>query len=148
MNPGHALAVVNASLNATSFVLLLCGYISIRNGRRDLHRKFMEAAFVVSALFLVTYVTRWLSTGTLQFQGHGLLKATYLAILFTHMPLAISVVPLSMRALYLALKGRYSEHKRVTRWLYPIWTYVSVTGVIVYLMLYHVGPGPLQVALR
>jgi putative membrane protein len=142
MNPGQSLAIVNASLNATSFLLLLSGYICIRMSRPDWHRRFMKAAFVTSALFLVTYVVRWLQTGTLYFQGHGLIKAIYLAILFTHMPLAISVVPLSLRALYLALKGRFAAHKRVTRWLYPIWTYVSVTGVMVYFLLYHVGAAP------
>jgi putative membrane protein len=136
-NPGHALAIVNASLNATAFVLLLSGFVSIRSRRPDLHRRFMIAAFATSVLFLVTYVIRWTVTGTLRFQGHGAIKALYLSILFTHMPLAISVVPLSLRALYLALNRRFSEHKRVTRWLYPIWTYVSVTGVIVYFMLYH-----------
>jgi putative membrane protein len=148
MNPGQSLAIVNASLNATSFVLLLCGYICIRTRRPDWHRRFMKAAFVTSALFLVTYVARWLTTGTLYFQGHGLIKGIYLAILFTHMPLAISVVPLSLRALYLALKGRFAAHKRVTRWLYPIWTYVSVTGVMVYFLLYHVGAAPTPAALR
>src|SRR2546423_164216 len=140
MSPGQTLGAVNAALNGTSFLLLLGGYLSIRAGRRDRHRRFMIAAFTTSSLFLATYVTRWLVTGTLYFRGHGAQRVAYLSILMTHIPLAISVVPLSMRALYLALNGRFEEHKRVTRWLYPIWTYVSVTGVMVYFMLYHLAP--------
>ena len=144
--PGSGLAAVNASLNATSFVLLVAGFLAVRRGRRELHRSLMIAAFVSSSLFLVTYIVRWVITGTVYFPGHGWIKAVYLTILFTHIPLAISVLPLSVRALYLALTGRFAAHRRVTRWLYPIWTYVSVTGVVVYLMLYHlpVAAAPLR----
>ncbi len=137
---GSSLAAVNATLNGVSFFLLLGGYLAVRARRPELHRKLMVAAFVAAALFFLTYAVRWLVTGTVYFPGHGWLKAVYLTILFTHMPLAILVVPLALRALYLALKGRFAAHRRVTRWLYPLWTYVSVTGVIVYLMLYHL-PG-------
>lgn len=145
---GSMLAAVNAILNASAFALLLGGYVATRRGRRDVHRRLMLAAFGTSALFLATYVTRWLVTGTVYFQGTGAAKAAYLLILFSHMPLAISVVPLSLRAVWLALEGRFAEHKRVTRWLYPIWTYVSVTGVVVYLMLYHFPgvPPPMDAA--
>jgi uncharacterized membrane protein YozB (DUF420 family) len=118
------------------------GFLTIRARRRDLHRKFMIAAFSTSALFLVTYVIRWVVTGTLRFRGDGPARLAYFAILFTHMPLAIAVVPVSTLALYMALKGRFVEHKRITRWLYPMWTYVSVTGVLVYFMLYHLGRPP------
>jgi putative membrane protein len=139
---GHTLGAINATLNATSFVLLLSGFLSIRAKRRDLHRKFMIAAFCMSALFLTTYVVRWTVTGTLNFRGEGPVRWAYFLILFTHVPLAISVVPISMMALYMAQKGRFREHKQITRWLYPIWTYVSVTGVVVYFMLYHLGLPP------
>jgi putative membrane protein len=147
MTTGHALAVVNASLNATSFVLLLNGYLAIRAGNRERHKKLMVATFFASSLFLITYLIRWAVTGTLLFQGQGPVRALYFLILFTHIPLAISVVPLSIRAIYLAWNKRFREHTRVTRWLYPIWTYVSITGVIVYFMLYHLYPQPSVVAL-
>jgi putative membrane protein len=141
MSLATVLPTVNACLNALSFCLLLAGFISIRRGKRDLHRRLMVAAFVTSCVFLVSYLTRFALTGTTPYPGSGGMKALYLAILFTHMPLAAAVVPLSLRALWLAWKGEYAAHKRTTRWLYPIWSYVSVTGVVVYLMLYH-GPVP------
>lgn len=142
MTTGHALAIVNASLNATSFVLLMAGFVAVRSGNRARHKQLMIATFCASSIFLATYLYRWAVTGTLHFQGQGVARGLYFLILFTHIPLAISVVPLSMRALYLALNGRFPEHRRVTRWLFPIWVYVSVTGVTVYFMLYHLYPQP------
>lgn len=141
MTLAEALPTVNAGLNALSFCFLLAGYVAIRTKNRDLHRRLMIAAFASSCVFLVSYLTRFALTGTTPYPGSGALKAVYFTVLFTHMPLAAAVVPLSLRALWLAWKGEFAAHRRTTRWLYPIWSYVSVTGVVVYLMLYH-GPTP------
>ena len=130
---------LNASLNATSTVCLLAGYIAIKRGRRDLHPRWMIAAFSASSLFLVFYLLRFALTGPTHFPDVGLVKTLYLALLFSHMLLAVVVVPLVVRALYLGLKSRYVEHRRLTRITFPIWLYVSVTGVLVYVMLYHVA---------
>ena len=134
---GATLALCNALLNGTSALLLLCGWVAIRRGRRDVHWKLMAGAFTVSCLFLVSYVIRVLVSGTHKYPGTGAWKAIYLAILMTHMLLAITVPPLALRTLFLALKKRYAEHRRLVRYTWPIWMYVSVTGVLVYVLLYH-----------
>lgn len=134
---GATLAMVNAFLNGSSALLLFGGWVAIRRGRRDVHWKLMAAAFTVSCLFLVSYVTRVLVSGTHRYPGTGAWKAIYLAVLMSHMLLAITVPPLALRTLYLARKRRYGEHKRIVRFTWPIWMYVSVTGVLVYLLLYH-----------
>lgn len=135
---GDTLAGVNALLNATATVCLVLGYLFIRRGRRDLHMRAMLGAVGASALFLVFYVTRFLLTGTHEFAGEGAARTVYLSILFSHMVLAIVVVPLVLRLLFLAAKQRFDAHRRLARWTYPIWMYVSVTGIVVYLMLYQV----------
>jgi len=134
---GATLALCNALLNGTSATLLLGGWVAIRRGRRDVHWKFMAAAFTVSCLFLVSYVTRVLVSGTHRYPGGGAWKAIYLCVLMTHMLLAVAVPPLAVRTLFLAVKRRYAEHRRLVRFTWPIWMYVSVTGVIVYVLLYH-----------
>jgi putative membrane protein len=134
---GAMLALCNAILNGTAALLLTCGFVAIRRGRRDVHWKFMAAAFSVSCLFLVSYVTRVLISGTHKYPGTGAWKAIYLAVLMTHMLLAITVPPLALRTLFLARKRRYAEHKKLVRFTWPIWMYVSVTGVVVYMLLYH-----------
>jgi putative membrane protein len=134
---GAMLALCNAILNGTAALLLTCGFAAIRRGRRDVHWKFMAAAFSVSCLFLVSYVTRVLISGTHKYPGTGAWKAIYLAVLMTHMLLAITVPPLALRTLFLARKRRYAEHKKLVRFTWPIWMYVSVTGVVVYMLLYH-----------
>jgi putative membrane protein len=134
---GGMLALCNAIMNGTSALLLLCGWIAIRAGRRDVHWKLMAGAFTVSCLFLVSYVARVLISGTHNYPGAGAWKAIYLAILLTHMLLAITVPPLALRTLFLARKKRYLEHRRLVRFTWPIWMYVSVTGVLVYVLLYH-----------
>lgn len=136
---GGILAPVNATLNFASFLFLLAGLYFIR--RRDVrrHRAAMLGAVTASALFLVFYVTRFSLTGTHRFGGTGLLRATYLAILFSHMILAVVVVPLVLRLLWLALHRRFRAHARLARWTYPVWLYVSVTGIVVYVLLYHVA---------
>ncbi len=136
----HTLPAVNACLNATSIVLLSLGYGFIRRGRRQQHRACMLAALCTSALFLLGYLSRMALTGTHRFPGSGPLKTFYLGLLTSHMILAVAVLPLILMALRLALQGRFAAHKRLTRWAFPIWYYVSVTGVLVYIMLYHVAP--------
>ncbi len=139
MNPepiGDAIAALNAILNASSAVLLLTGYRFIRRGRIREHQRCMIAAVATSALFLVLYVVRFSLTGTHAFQGPDSVRPLYLAILFSHMTLAILVVPLVLRLLFLARRERFAEHRRLARWTFPIWLYVSVTGLAVYLILY------------
>jgi uncharacterized membrane protein YozB (DUF420 family) len=135
---GDTLAAVNATLNATSALALFTGVYFIRLGERDKHRAAMLTAVSASALFLVFYVTRVILTGTHEFAGTGTAKVVYLSILFSHMVLAVVVVPLVLRLLFLASRERFSEHARLARWTFPIWAYVSVTGLLVYLLLYQV----------
>ena len=135
---GNLLAPVNAGLNLTSTVALLTGWTFIRKGRREAHRKAMLTAVAASALFLVFYLTRFYLTGTHEFAGTGTARTVYLTILFSHMVLAVVVVPLVLRLLYLAFNGRDAEHRRLARWTFPIWLYVSVTGFVVYLLLYQI----------
>lgn len=137
---GAALAHVNALLNATSGAFVLAGVAAIRAGRRDVHRRRMTTAFVVSAVFLTSYLTRAALTGTHRFPVEGWVKTAYLLILGSHSILAALCLPLVIRTLWLGRKGRFDEHRRIARWTYPIWAYVSVTGVVVYAMLYHLGP--------
>jgi putative membrane protein len=135
---GDTLALVNATLNGTAAVLLLSGRVAIARKRTTTHRALMLTAFGVSALFLCSYLTRVALTGTHVDPHHGLVHWAYLAILGTHMILAMAVVPLVLIALYNAYKKRFAKHRAVARWTFPIWLYVSVTGVVVYVMLYHV----------
>ncbi len=139
---GRALAAVNAGLNLTSAVLLLAGLRFIL--RRDIarHRLCMLGAVTSGALFLVFYVTRFSLTGTHPFTGPDSARPWYLAILFSHMVLAVVVVPLVLRLLFLASRERFADHRRLARWTFPVWLYVSVTGLVVYLMLYHLWVGP------
>ena len=134
---GATLALANALCNGSAALLLLGGWIAIRRRRPDLHWKLMAAAFAVSCLFLLSYLVRVAISGTHRYPGGGGWRALYLAILSTHMLLAIAVPPLALRTLYLARRRRYAEHKRIVRFTLPIWVYVSVTGVAVYLLLYH-----------
>ena len=133
---GDDLAAVNAVLNMASFLLLTAGWFAVKGGHTERHRKLMGTAFLTSGLFLITYLWRWSVTGTVHFSGTGGLKALYLLVLFTHVPLAIAVVPMAIVAIRRARSGDIDGHKRMTRKLFPIWSYVSLTGVIVYLMLY------------
>jgi putative membrane protein len=128
---------INACLNGSSGLLLLGGVRAIKRGQRNVHERFVLSAVAASALFLVGYLTRVALQGTHRFAGQGLLRAAYFVILISHMILAVVVVPLVVRLLYLARRERFSEHRRLARLTFPIWMYVSVTGVIVYVMLYH-----------
>ena len=135
---GDLLAPLNASLNLTSAVLLVAGFVFIR--RRDIrrHRACMLGAVSASVLFLVFYVTRFTLTGTHRFAGEGTARTVYLTMLFSHMVLAVAIVPMILRLLFLAGRERFAEHRRLARWTWPLWMYVSVTGLAVYVMLYHV----------
>jgi putative membrane protein len=135
---GNLLAPVNAGLNLTSTVCLLVGFAYIRKEKTRLHRRAMLGAVAASGLFLVLYVLRFSLTGTHRFAGEGLPKLAYLAILFSHMVLAVVILPLVLRLLYLAFTSRFEAHRRLARWTFPIWLYVSVSGLLVYLLLYHV----------
>jgi uncharacterized membrane protein YozB (DUF420 family) len=130
------LPTLNAFLNATSAVLLLLGWTLIRRGHRDAHRRAMTAAFVCSGLFLVSYLVYHLQVGSVRFPGGGRARTLYLGILVTHTILAAAVAPMAVTTFVLAWKGRFERHRRLARWTFPIWLYVSVTGVVVYAMLY------------
>ncbi|HWM87534.1 MAG TPA: DUF420 domain-containing protein [Kofleriaceae bacterium] len=131
---------LNAMLNASSAVFLIAGFTAIRRKQIELHRTCMVAAVTVSAVFLASYLARFATTGTHRYAGEGWDKVLYLVILFSHMVLAAAIVPLVFRALLLARRKQFLAHRRVTRWLWPMWIYVSLTGVAVYLMLYQL-PG-------
>lgn len=133
---GEILPAVNAGLNSLSAVLLGLGYLAIRCRRVGLHWRLMTSACVVSAIFLGCYLLRVALTGTHRYPGTGLARALYLVILTTHMTLAVLVPPLALWAVLQAVGRRYDRHRRVVRWLWPMWMYVSVTGVLVYFMLY------------
>ncbi len=135
------LPAVNAGLNATSAALLLCGYVAIRRKRITVHRALMTAAFGCSTLFLISYVVYHLNVGSVPFGGQGWIRPLYFLMLITHVILAAALLPLVLVTLTRAVRGRYEAHRRIARWTFPIWMYVSVTGVLIYVALYHVyGP--------
>ena len=135
-------AALNASLNGTSAVLLACGYAAIRNGKIVIHKTFMICAFLVSSVFLVSYVVYHIRVGHVVFHGQGWIRPVYFVLLTSHTILAIAIVPLVIISLTRALKGRFADHKRIARWTLPLWAYVSVTGVLVYIWLYQVYSVP------
>ena len=130
------LPTLNASLNALCTVLLIVAYVHIRSGRIEQHRKTMLAAFATSVLFLISYVTYHAQVGSKPFPGTGLVRTVYFAILIPHVILAAAVVPLALLTLRRGLRRDDARHRAIARWTLPIWLFVSVTGVIVYLMLY------------
>ena len=132
----HDLPAVNATLNATSAILLTTGYTLIRRRKIDQHKRVMIAAFCVSIAFLICYLIYHSQVGSVPFRRPGLLRDTYLSILFTHTILAITVPFLAVITLRRGLKRSDARHRAIARWTLPIWLYVNVTGVIVYLMLY------------
>lgn len=132
----HDLPAVNASLNALSGVLLLIGFLMVRSGRIAAHRRVMIAAFATSSLFLICYVVYHAQVGSVRFTRQGLVRPLYFTILITHVTLAAAVLPLAILTLSRGLKARYAPHRRIARWTLPIWMYVSVTGVLVYVLLY------------
>lgn len=131
---------INAALNLTCFVFLVLGRVAIARDDVALHKKRMLGAFTASTIFLVSYVIRFATTGVHKYPGEGWDKTLYLIMLFSHMVLAVMLVPMVIGALRRAFRGDYVAHKRLVRFTWPIWMYVSVTGVLVYLMLYHLAP--------
>jgi len=132
----HTLPAINASLNAISGVLLVIGYALMRARRIDMHRRVMIAAFFTSSLFLICYLIYHAQVGSVRFTREGFVRPVYFTILFTHVTLAATVLPLAIITLTRGLKGRYPRHRAIARWTFPIWLYVSVTGVLVYVLLY------------
>ena len=130
------LPALNASLNAISAMLLTTGYVLVRRGRADLHKRCMLAALSTSALFLISYVVYHLNAGSRPFVGQGPIRFVYFAILITHVILAAVILPLALTTATRGLLGQYDRHVRIARWTLPLWLYVSVTGVVIYLMLY------------
>jgi len=129
--------VINASLNGTSAVLLLIAHSMIKRGRVAAHRALMITAIVTSSLFLVSYLYYHWHVGSVRFQGQGWSRPLYFTILTSHTLLAITIVPLVIVTLSRALRERFDRHRAIARWTYPLWLYVSVTGVVIYFMLYH-----------
>jgi putative membrane protein len=129
------LPAVNASLNATSAALLVAGWVAIRRKNRVLHQRLMISAFAVSALFLVSYLVYHYVHGDTRYPGEGALRVAYLLLLASHVLLSLPVVPLALLAFWFAYRKNFVTHRRITRVLAPVWVYVSVTGVLVYLML-------------
>lgn len=134
------LPLVNACLNTLTTVLLVAGFVQIQRGRQQAHGMLMAAAFITSSLFLVGYLVHKFTVGPTKFTGEGTIRVVYFTILLTHTVLAVINLPMVLRTIYLSVKGRYDEHKRLARWTFPIWMYVSVTGVLVYLFLYQWFP--------
>jgi len=132
----HDLPAVNASLNALSGILLVTGYVLIRARRIQQHRACMIAAFAASSLFLISYVVYHVQVGSVRFTRQGFVRPLYYTILITHVTLAATVLPLAIITLSRGLKARFPEHRRIARWTLPVWMYVSVTGVLVYVLLY------------
>jgi len=134
----YSQAALNASLNGTSAILLACGYAAIRNGKMKVHKAFMISAFVVSTLFLISYLIYHYRVGHVVFQGQGWIRPVYFALLLSHTVLAIVIVPLILITLRRAWLEQFDRHRVIARWTLPLWFYVSVTGVIVYILLYQV----------
>ncbi|MBZ5599943.1 MAG: DUF420 domain-containing protein [Acidobacteriia bacterium] len=129
--------VINATLNGTSAVLLLVGRNFIKRGRMAAHRAVMLAALVTSSLFLISYLYYHAHVGSVRFQGQGWSRPLYFSILISHTILAAVIVPLVIITLSRALRERFDRHRAIARWTFPLWLYVSVTGVVIYFMLYH-----------
>ena len=130
------LPLVNAILNSLTVFLLTAGYVQIRRGNKEAHRKLMISAFLVSSLFLAGYLVHKFTVGPKLFPMQGWPRVVYLTILLPHTILAMLNLPFILAALWFAFTGKFESHKRITRWLWPSWMFVSVTGVLVYLMLY------------
>ncbi len=135
-----ALPHLNALLNSTSAFFLLVGYSFIKAGRVAAHRTCQLLALTASVLFLTSYLIYHYHHGATRFTGQGIVRSVYLTVLFTHTVLAVVIVPLVLLTVYRAARGDFLRHRRIARWTLPLWLYVSVTGVFVYLMLYHLYP--------
>ncbi len=134
------LPALNAVLNASAALFLILAYRAIRASRIERHRRLMLTAATISALFLITYLTYHARVGSVRFTAQGPARTVYFTILVSHTLLAVAVLPLVLRTLYLGLRRRDDRHRAIARWTFPIWLYVSVTGVVVYVMLYRLYP--------
>lgn len=135
--------LLNACLNGTAAVLLVAGFVAIKRGRRELHERLMYAAFATSAAFLACYLYYHFAIARgspTRFNGQGLSRAAYLALLGSHTLLAVVNLPMILRTIWLARRERWDAHRRLAKWTFPVWLYVSVTGVLVYVVLYHFNP--------
>jgi uncharacterized membrane protein YozB (DUF420 family) len=130
------LPALNATLNGLSAIFILTGYFCIRRQRRELHKRCMLAALVTSSAFLVSYVVYHANVGSRPFPGSGVVRLIYFAILITHVVLAATILPLALTTTARGLRAQYGRHVAIARWTLPLWLYVSVTGVVIYLMLY------------
>ena len=139
-------AALNASLNGTSAILLAGGYVAIRSGKIAVHKAFMISAFVVSSIFLGSYLLYHYRVGHVAFQGQGWIRPVYFVLLTSHTILAVVIVPMILVTLRRAWLGKFDRHRVIARWTLPLWFYVSVTGVIVYLMVYQIYARPEVVA--
>jgi uncharacterized membrane protein YozB (DUF420 family) len=136
LNFYDSLPLLNAILNGTAAILLIAGFLLIRSRNVKMHRRVMLTAFGVSSVFLVSYLLNHYHAGIVYYKGAGVMRTVYLWVLWTHTPLAATVPVLAIVTLSRGLKGRISRHRAIARWTLPIWLYVSVTGVVVYVMLY------------
>ncbi len=130
------LPTLNAILNASSGILVLLGYRNIKRSNESVHKRFMLTAMGVSAIFFASYLFYHWEVGSVKFQGSGIIRTFYFTLLISHTILAVAIVPMVLRTAYLALKSDFAKHRKIAKWTFPIWVYVSITGVIVYLMLY------------
>lgn len=128
---------VNATLNGLTGILLLIGYYFILRGNRPMHKRMMLSAFSVSIVFLISYLYYHAHVGSVAFKGTGITRPVYFSILISHSILAAIIVPMAVVTLFRGLSSRFDKHKKLARWTLPVWLYVSVTGVAVYMMLYH-----------
>ena len=131
------LATLNATLNAISFVLLVNGFVAIKQGHKRRHELFMKSAGLVTALFLTSYLTYHYKVGHVEFKGQGVWRTIYFLVLFTHLPLALVNAVMASITFWYAHKQNWESHKKIAKITFPIWIYVSVTGVIIYVMVYH-----------
>ena len=136
----YDLPAVNASLNSLSAVLLLTGYVFIRRKNQIAHRNCMVAALAASTLFLISYLTYHYTAGRTTFRDPAWFRPFYLALLLSHTVLAVAIIPLIFVTASRAFKARFEQHRKIARWTWPIWMYVSVTGVVIYFLLYHLFP--------
>jgi len=132
------LSTLNALLNFTSFILLLLGFRQIKKGNREKHKQFMLSATICSSLFLISYLIYHFNVGSVKFQGEGWSRPVYFTILISHTILAMALAPMAIITLYRGLTGKFELHKKISKKTFYVWCYVSITGVLVYFMLYHI----------
>ncbi len=130
------LPTINAGLNLLSTIFLLLGYLNVKRGNRDTHKKFMVSALVSSAVFLIFYLFYHSQVGSVPYPYHDWTRPVYFAVLIPHIILAAVMSPFILIAVWFALREQFEKHRKIVRWLWPVWMYVSVSGVIIYLMLY------------